>query len=160
MLQKLLKLLPHKDIVKDGSLYLRRHYLTPRTWRYRVFLHLINREDNDRDPHSHPWKFWTLILWGGYFEVIFNTLDQIRGRQNPVVRFLGPFSFLFRPAEHIHMVYKLVKPTWTLVIAGPSKRVWGFYPVTGEFVPWYDYLRREDGTVPDQLPEDRVSSLT
>lgn len=62
----------------DDRLYLRRYYLTPDWWIFRwlpvrIFLHHIVRDDDDRDPHDHPWKFWTFILWGAYRE---NILDR------------------------------------------------------------------------------------
>jgi hypothetical protein len=35
-----------------------------------IKLHHLLRPDYDRCPHDHPWNFWSLILWGGYEEII------------------------------------------------------------------------------------------
>jgi len=145
--------LPHKDIVKNGLLYLRRHYLSPRTWGWRLFLHLINKADDDRDPHDHPWGFWTLIIRGGYIEHVY------KGGKLVSVRKLTAGNLVYRDPEHTHQVAELLGPTWTLVLAGPASRVWGFWLKDDTFVPWYEYLRRADGSVPEQLPEDRVVRL-
>lgn len=150
LLRRLLARLPHKDITKDGTLYLRRHYLTPRTWPYKVFLHLINRPDGDRDPHCHPWPFWTLVLRGGYAEAFFDR-GTFKGVDD-----LGPGAFRFRPATHTHLIHHLDGPTWTLVLAGPATRTWGFWNALNEFIPWFNYIQREDGAKPEPLPEDVV----
>jgi hypothetical protein len=143
----------HKDIVKSGELYLRRYYITPRKWPYKVMLHYIRKPDNDRDPHDHPWSFLTLILWGGYLELVFKTEDQLRGKV-PMISRLLRVGFVWRRAEHIHQIHSLLKPTWTLVFAGRGRRVWGFWNSFAEFIPWTSYLRREDGAIPESLPED------
>ena len=144
----------HKDIIKNAALYLRRHYLTPRRmWPFRIFLHLINQPDSDRDPHNHPWGFFTVILWGGYWEAIYKTDEQIRGLANPTMKHWGMFSFGWRPASHVHQVVSLSKPTWTLVFAAPASRGWGFWLPSGEFVPEAKYLGREDAPVAE---EDRI----
>src|ERR1041385_7785601 len=50
---------PRRDVIIDGKLYLRRFFLTPRHWRYKLFLHNIRIGDTNRDPHNHPWPFTT-----------------------------------------------------------------------------------------------------
>jgi hypothetical protein len=82
------------DISKDGELYLRRFYLTPRlhlpewllselpsSWasalRKRIFLHWIVKSDDDRDPHDHPWAFVSHVLDGfGIEKVWFPQMSQ------------------------------------------------------------------------------------
>ena len=56
----------HLDILgEDGSLYLRRWFMTPKTkWFRPRFLHLIARSDEGRDPHDRPNSFRTTILRG------------------------------------------------------------------------------------------------
>jgi len=145
------KILPHKDIVKDDVLYLRRHYLTPRTWRYKLVLHLIAMPDIDRSVHDHPWWFITLVLRGGYLEEVVNKL----GRSSYLARRAG--SCLFRTATHTHKILALFRPrTWTLVMMGPATRVWGFWDAQNLYTPWHEYLADEDGLSPVQLPEDAI----
>lgn len=146
--EKFLKwLLPHKDIVKNGILYLRRHYLTWRTTKLpRIFLHLINRPDDDRDPHDHPNWFITLVVWGGYWEAVYETPEQLRGEKPPLVRWMGPGSIGFRRAIFTHQIVKLpCKRAWTLVLFGVARRQWGFWNSNAEFIPANKYLNREDG---------------
>lgn len=47
------------------SLYLRRYYIVKSKY-FNIFLHNIQRSDDDPDPHDHPWSFLSLILKGGY----------------------------------------------------------------------------------------------
>jgi hypothetical protein len=150
--------LPHRDIKVDDVLYLRRFYLTPRSWRWRVFLHHIARPDPDRAVHDHPWPFRTLVLRGWYEELVpgFKRVLVIHK-----VRWGGR-----RPATYQHRVWKVAPSTWTLVLAGKARRVWGFWPGDGasgswvdayagdKFVPWRQYL----GAAQDEpdAEEDRI----
>lgn len=144
LLMAVLARLPHKDIRKGGVLYLRRHYLTPRSWSYRVFLHLIARPDDDRDPHDHPFPFWTVPLWAGYHEAVYETAAQLEGRQPPVVQEVRPLRLKRRGPEFVHMIVRLRGAfALTLVFAGPARRVWGFWTVQG-FVPEDRYDKKED----------------
>lgn len=121
---------PHLDILgDDGSLYLRRFFMTPKVrWFRPRFLHLIARSDEGRDPHTHPGPFTTTILHGGYREFIYRPGDQaFRDAcglyQTRELRF-GMTSF--NPAEHTHMV-KLFEPTWTWVVGWKRGAAWGFW---------------------------------
>lgn len=137
--------LPHKDIVKDGSLYLRRHYLTPRTWRWRLFLHLIARPDADREPHQHPWPWVGVILSGSYMEAVF---DKGQFRE---IRIRKPWHIGKRPSDFTHKIVKLFKGrSWTLVLAGRTERIWGFYLADDTFVPSTEYF----GAGNEVFPED------
>ena len=153
IIERLLKfLLPYKEVVKNGEVYLRRHYLSPRTWRWRLFLHLINKPDDDRDPHDHPWDFWTIILRGGYTELF---LDPQTG--NDHIREARPGKYLFRKAEHTHRITKHHKGlSWTLLLVGPTRRRWGFHTEDG----WVDHtpykLATGEALEADEWAEDKV----
>lgn len=152
-LERLLcKFLPYRDITKtvDGQevLYLRRFFL----WRSdkrdqygddgsALFLHVIHRSDDDRDPHDHPWDFSTFVLKGGYDDeqwvwhppfptshgIAIPGMRQLMGYE-PVNR----LGFKRRAAEHIHRVrLRDEKTAWTLVRAGKKRRRWGFVTETG-----------------------------
>jgi len=140
------------DIVKDGSLYLRRWYLTPRfhwpSWlldrlpakpafalQSRYFLHWILRSDDDRDPHDHPWSFCSRILDGEYLERVWFPQDQseiphevqVDDRYFPIIgkRYWGRQA---TPGTVLwnHWSHthmvQIVEPAWTLVFAGPHER--------------------------------------
>jgi hypothetical protein len=113
----------------------------------RLFLHCFHRSDRD-DLHNHPWAFWSLILWGGYFE------KTPEGR-----RWYRPLSLLRRPATWRHAVEipegRLV---WTLVWAGPKVQSWGFFCDDGKgnttFRPWREHARREAAGLTGCGPEE------
>ncbi len=127
----LLWVLPHRPI---GTDYMTRFYLSPIISGYQLRLHHIMRSDSDRDPHDHPYDFWSLILWGGYREARF-FVDRIKDAPASTLWHAGTKfrrfgSLAFRRAEHLHIL-KMKKPTWTLVLAGPDKREWGFWTKAG-----------------------------
>jgi hypothetical protein len=71
--------------------------------------------DDLRAPHDHPWWFLTLCVWGSYVDVSPDGDDRVS---------VG--SVRFRRAEHRHSV-KVERSTWTLLLTGPERRVWGFW---------------------------------
>jgi hypothetical protein len=117
---------------RKEALYLRRFFLTPRTWPVRLFLHHIVRSDDDRDVHDHPWPFTTCILKGSYVEEL--CLDP----EPDDFRLATPGTVHENPAEHTHRV-EVIEPVWSLVIVGRAERVWGFWTHDG-WKSWRDYL--------------------
>lgn len=104
----------------------------------RVFVHRFLRSDYDT-LHDHPWPFWSLILWGGYWE---NT----RGGR----KWYGPGRLLRRPAEWRHRVeLPPGKGCWSLLWVGAKVRSWGFWCADhrspgGRFVPHREFGRDLD----------------
>src|SRR5690242_9326280 len=54
-----------------------------------VYIHRIHTPDQDRDPHDHPWTFWSFILSGAYTERVWagkerrrNDLHSMEFRRN------------------------------------------------------------------------------
>lgn len=132
---------PYRDITamtpEGQTLYLRRFFLTPRRWRYRIFLHHICRSDSDRDPHSHPFDFHTTVLKAWYREFIDYRL--IWGEYEPRnIRFAYEGDSFDNPAEHVHRLI-LDGPMWTFLVVSRARRTWGFLTKDGE-VPWRTYL--------------------
>jgi len=110
---------------------------------FNVFLHCFHRSDEDREMHSHPWFFISIILWRGYVEararpdlrrqlragnktLCFNAPETIERK-----RFF-PGAILFRPAWWAHRV-ELVdgRPSWSLVITSRKACKWGFFTADG-----------------------------
>lgn len=159
-----------KFVVDVDSLYLRRFYLTPRflgrflerlpwwKWPTKIFLHHILRSDDDREPHTHPWKFLSLILWGSYRERILNHWRRVADRPyEPIyyTRVATPGTLLNNSAEHTHRV-EIIRPVWSLVFVHGAEQEWGFWTqdeATPErlprWVPWRTYLG---------IPEERDSA--
>ena len=94
-------------------------------------LHIFHRSDKDEELHDHPWSFFTLILWGGYWE------------HQPVGRFFRfPGQLLYRPAEWKHRVVlrQGQKKAVTLVWTFKGKREWGFWKDRKTWVHWQDWV--------------------
>jgi hypothetical protein len=157
----LCKLFPYTDILRDDTndIYLRRFFLYPRDKDFgknkgkgRFYLHKFYRGDEDPHLHSHPWKFTSLILMGGYWE---ETLDSdahlADGNGTHRCFTLGPdgehrvqqwyrrFSILHRPATWRHrVILDNTSPVWTIVKTGVKERSWGFW-MKGKMCPWREY---------------------
>lgn len=120
---------PHKQMPQ-----MRRFFLSPRKWRYRLYLHHTTMSDLDRDPHDHPWDFWSFMLLGCWIEkryflcgtknccVCPGWLQDVRVEAGDLIR---------RSPGDIHRITLLSKSAWTLVLAGPWKRRWGFHTKDG-----------------------------
>lgn len=134
-------LLPFRDIVKDGNLYLRRFYLSPSIFGRRIYLHHIMRSDEDRHPHDHPWSFFTMMLWGRYTEHFYTYCGDVTVMRS---RVLKPFRTLFRRATDTHRLFLSHGPCWTFVVRGKQTREWGFATESG-WMHWKQYLRLNCG---------------
>lgn len=107
-----------------------------------VRIHRINRSDEDRALHDHPWGFCSLILWGSYVEVLPADHDAARLCDKPPVLVQGPLiqrrrgwlSIAFRRAIDAHRII-IDRPVWTFVITGRKCRQWGFHTERG-WVYW------------------------
>lgn len=105
------------------------------------------------DLHDHPWPFVTVILRGGYTEQWASTGSAVNlakfAERWPETCTAGIerrwrwLSVHRMPLDVAHRITSARSGTWTLVVRGPTRRVWGFYPPTGR-VEWtgYDYETR------------------
>jgi len=120
---------PKKFIIKGchGDAYLIRYFLLRTPW-FSIYLHHILRSDEDRELHDHPWSFWSIIIWGGYWEYTHTGVKRYH-----------PGSILWRQLPCPHRL-EVDQPAWTLVIKGPRKREWGFYTSEG-WLPWHSFLK-------------------
>lgn len=110
-----------------------------------VFLHHFERSDAD-EMHDHPWRFVSLILAGGYYEVT-PAKGWVNGIGPTQKRWYGPGRILTRPAEWIHRVE--IPPgrcCWTLILRGVRVRSWGFHCPNLGFVPWRTHLANSEHT--------------
>lgn len=79
-------------------------------------LHHWLHSDDMRAYHDHAWWFLSLCLRGCLVDVSDEGEDTVT-----------PLSLRFRRAEHRHAV-RVVRPAWTLLLTGPERRTWGFWP--------------------------------
>jgi hypothetical protein len=111
--------------IKDrtGKTVFKRWLLLRTPW-FSIFIHGMydRRGDQDAHCHDHPWNFWSLILWGGYFEVVHDTVNHHYG-----VRHLGSVQYM--PARGIyHRVIELNRSrSYSLVVASRETVPWGYW---------------------------------
>lgn len=129
LFERLSLLWPHVDIMQDDKLYLRRWYLGPKLFGRRVYLHKICMSDTDRDPHSHPWDWTSVILRGSYNEIRYAIMPS--GIAEPIWDdTYFPLDVLKRPATTIHKL-ELTNPVYTLVLRGKTEWPWYFWTANG-----------------------------
>lgn len=154
---------PHFTIGTPDRPYLHRWYLTPWSsdrirravpawlekifrWLPNAYVHKIIRSDDDRALHDHPWLNVSVILAGGYTEVVpwsqaQGPLDDHLARVHRVRR--RPGSVVVRRSGHRHRLEVGERPCWTLFITGPKVREWGFYCKRG-WVHWKRFVAAHD----------------
>lgn len=109
-----------------GDDYLRRWWVIPRNPFANVYLHQINRSDDDRALHDHPWANVSVLLKGGYREHLPDG-EAIERKAGDVVQ---------RQATDLHRLELIDgQPAVSLFITGPKVRDWGFACPNG-WVPW------------------------
>lgn len=128
------------DRENPDLVYLRRLRIV-QTPLFAIYIHWIYLPDTDRDPHDHPWNFWSLILRGGYTE----RLHKKSGEQVLNAWYRGSFHKM--SITHAHKITELIPGTVTMVVTGPRHRTWGFWTEEG-FVKYMDYDKAE-GYGPD-----------
>lgn len=109
----------------DNADYMWRLKILVLTW-CRVYLHIFVASD-DECLHDHPWNFYSLILWGGYWEI------TPTGK-----KWYGPGRLLYRPATWKHQVV-IKKRAITLCVTTGKLRSWGFWTKAGEWIHWRTY---------------------
>lgn len=124
--------------------YMRRWWILPRNRFFNVYLHQLLRDDDDRALHDHPWPSCSIILSGGYVEVM-----PVRGGDPAHGPFLRerrlPGQVTFRGAWAAHRL-EVVRDgvtlpySWSLFITGPRLREWGFHCPRG-WKRWQDFTR-------------------
>jgi hypothetical protein len=98
-------------------------------------IHHILRSDAGRDPHDHPWPFVTIILRGGYCEMLYDEHGAVTSST-----WHGPGSVLFRRANTWHrLIVPKGETCWTLFITGRKAQTWGFL-VKGKKIGYREYL--------------------
>lgn len=120
---------------KDNEHYIHRWYLISRNKGFNAYLHETLLDD-DEPPHDHPWPNCSIILRGGYWETVFNPLQDSRGvwHLGGVSYWRGPGAVVFRRATTVHRLTvenTVSRHSWSLFLTGPVVRNWGFWGVRG-----------------------------
>lgn len=111
-----------------------------------VRIHHILRSDDDRHLHDHPWPSTSVVLKGGYWEIL--PADQEQHPRLDSTDFLhiwrGPGSVVTRKATDRHLLELPEGQTaWSMFIMGPVEQKWGFY-TEDDKVYWREYLNDWD----------------
>ncbi len=128
------------DVDDPTQIYLRRYRIIQTPW-CALYLHKINLDDGDRCIHDHPYNFFSLVLRGGYEEIVDKCPYPDGAECEDEIRTWGAGSLHWMKAEWFHRITALNRtPTWTLLFVGRRRRKWGFRTQDG-WVPWDEYLR-------------------
>ena len=126
----------------EADPYLKRWYVLPRNRWFCIYLHQMLRDDDDRALHDHPRANISIILKGGYWEMLFRA-QPAEGEPLPIRtlkrRKIG--HIVFRPAALAHrlMLPYPARPSWSLFIVFRKYRDWGFWCPQGRWVPWQEF---------------------
>lgn len=132
---------PDFIIGKPGSDYMHRWYVIPRNRLFNVYLHNIIRSDDDRALHDHPWFNISIVLKGGYTEVVpVHTPTERLPVPSSIMLWRGRGSIVFRRPSAAHRL-EIADGTscWSLFITGPNVRTWGFWCPKG-WKPWQQFV--------------------
>lgn len=120
---------------------------------FAAHLHRFHRGDEDDEYHDHPWTWGvSLVLTTGYVETY---LVDRRGMR-VYSHWLKPWRLNFLRGDSWHRVdLPPGAEAFTLFVSGPVVKSWGFMnPVTGETMPWLDFLKTK-GVAPHEARRQR-----
>lgn len=121
-------------------------------WTLKVHHFMPNRDD--RDVHDHPWPFLTVVLAGGYEDLVpcpacegsrveawgDDCCAACEGTGLIVGDLMRAGMARWRGPDHAHRTRTGPSGAWTLVITGNRlDRPWGFFPA-GTKVRWDEYI--------------------
>lgn len=107
--------------------YLTRYGIVQTPW-FSVFVHRMDGPDSRSTLHDHPWQFVSFVLKGGYHE------RRLEPHKRGVYTRRVTRVNVMRTHD-AHSIERLIRvPTWTLMVTGPRRRVWGYWRRE-----WVDY---------------------
>jgi len=146
---------PDLIIAPDGKPYLYRWHITDHEEKSaKVFLHIQVSDDPERPLHDHPWDNVTVMLAGGYHEIMSMSDGEPQpGTTTTFIRSAG--DVIYRKARWAH---RLILPNgWkyamTLFTVGPKVRNWGFWYPDG-WVSYDDVTRTVNGVSVHTKPRE------
>ncbi len=121
---------PDLTIAPDGTDYMFRwHIILRNEVGANVYLHLQVADDPERPLHDHPWDNQSVILSGGYKEIVCPKPGAFGQYQVTHERLVRTGDVVHRRAEEAHRLFLLpgVPYTISLFSTGPVRREWGFW---------------------------------
>lgn len=90
-------------------------------------------------PHDHPWNYYSLILWGGYWEE--TTLPNYEEGHYVQKIWYGPGKLLIRKGDKLHrLVIPEKKYSISLILTSKKWRDWGFWDF---YEGWINHKQRK-----------------
>lgn len=128
--------------------YMERWWRIPRNAFTNIYYHIVRRSDDDRAHHCHPWRNFSIVLDGGYYEHITLPGGVITRK------WYGPGAVRCRMSGKIAHRLELEAytperdgvafqelPARTIFITGPVMRRWGFHDGLRGWIDAYDWDR-------------------
>ena len=108
-----------------------------------IRVHNIRQQDHDRDLHSHPFAYRTIILRGAYCEEYAwrETPDNRRSRLFTAGQTNATGDGAIHRISHVYSSGRPYTYAWTLFFMGEKQPAWGFYTDHG-YVDSDTYLAR------------------
>lgn len=116
---------PDLVIAPDNRPYLYRWYVAGARGTPRLMFHIQVCSDPERPLHDHPWDNMSVILAGGYTEVIQD--EPPTGPVSTYKRKAGDTIYRKAAAAHRLILPRRLSYTMTLFSTGPRVRDWGFW---------------------------------
>lgn len=142
--------------------YTRRWWRIRRNAFFNIYFHIVQRSDEDRALHDHPWMNFSIVLEGGYWEhlILPGGVHQKTWYGPGSVRFRrsGAFAHRLELATDINGYDEEHElPVRTIFITGPALRRWGFHhPKRWVDAYEWDQFLESEGIV-NRLPMDGYS---
>jgi len=141
----------------DDRPYLRRWWIIPKNRFFNIYLHQILESDDDRALHDHPSFNVSIVLKGGYWEVMPLYKRMWPHSRDVTMKWRRAGSIIFRRSTTPHRLVlskrngylhgRRCQESWTLFITGPRVRQWGFWCPSG----WRDYKTFSDPKNPGEI---------
>lgn len=128
-----------RDVPEDQRTRWQRFVLWCTRWLPNVYLHQFRRSDDDRALHDHPWAFNVSVLLAGQYTE--HTIDR-GGIHRRTILEAGRIRFRWGRAPHrieLHDGW-----CWTLFVAGPVVRQWGFHCPEQGWKHWREFTAPDD----------------
>lgn len=169
ILKRLFARKPDFTIGRTDDVYMRRWYVIPRNRWFNIYLHNIMCDDDTTALHDHPWWNISIVLKGGYWEVMPSRttgrwdVEQSLSSENmgraiayayqPSHRrvWREPGSIIVRRAIDAHRLelkrggvgeFRPIT-SWSLFITGRNVRTWGFWYKDG-WVPHTTFVKKNE----------------
>lgn len=138
--------------------YMERYWLYPfdEDNAINIRIHHILSSDSDRHLHDHSWPSTSIILKGGYWEIMPASEGQLAALDatDRIRVWRSPGDVVTRQANSRHAIELPEGQTsWSMFIMGKYEQKWGFYTDVGK-IYWRDYL----GDYTTETSTDKVTS--